>query len=73
MNFKDDLSGLGHRSTSDWDCSYTVNFPDVNYGGIRSAGDILETRCSWLGFEHQICDVAGNCSQWNDPNVRFNC
>ena len=73
LNFKDDLSGLGHRSTSDWDCSYTVNFPDVNYGGIRSAGDILATRCSWLGFSHRICDVVGNCSQWNDPNVRFNC
>ena len=73
LHFEDTLSGLGYRNTSDWDCSYTVNFPDVNYGGIRSAGDILATRCSWLGFSHRICDVVGNCSQWNDPNVRFNC
>ena len=73
LHFEDTLSGLGYRNTSDWDCSYTVNFPDVNYNGVASAGDILATRCSWLGFHHYICDVAGNCNQWDDARVNFNC
>ena len=73
IDFKDTLSGLGVRKIHYWDKVHNVYYADVNYGGAPSAGDTLGTGGTWLGFEHQICDVAGNCSQWNDPNVRFNC
>ena len=73
IDFKDTLSGLGVRKIHYWDKVHNVYYADVNYGGAPSAGDTLGTGGTWLGFEHQICDVAGNCSQWNDSNVRFNC
>ena len=73
LNFTDSLSGLGIRYVNDWDCRNSVTFPTVNYNGSSSQGDILATRCDWLGFSHTICDVAGNCTGCSDDNVRFSC
>ena len=71
--FADTLSGLGVRTVHYWDAGNNVYYPNVNHNGAPSGGDTLGTGGTWLGFEHTICDMAGNCSQWNDSNVRFSC
>ena len=71
--FSDTLSGLGVRTVHYWDAGNNVYYPDINYNGAPSGGDTLGTGGRWLGFEHRICDMAGNCSEWNDPNVGFSC
>ena len=71
LYFTDSLSGLGIRHTHSWDSRKDTYFPDVNYGGARDGVDTIGNRDTWIGFEHTICDVAGNCSSWNDHNVRF--
>lgn len=71
LYFTDSLSGLGIRHTHSWDSRNDTYFPDVNYGGARDGVDTIGNRDTWIGFEHTICDVAGNCSSWNDHNVRF--
>lgn len=71
LYFSDTLSGLGMRYTDAWDSHQHSYFPDANFGGARDGVDTLANADRWLGFNHKICDVAGNCNSWNDPNVRF--
>ncbi len=74
LYFSDTLSGLGYRNTHSWDSRNDSYFPDVNYGGARDGIDTLANRDRWIGFTHKICDIAGNCNQWNDSRVGFdNC
>lgn len=73
LYFSDILSGLGMRYAHSWDSRNNTYFPNANFGGVRNGLDTIGNRDTWIGFEHTICDVAGNCRSWNDSNVRFNC
>lgn len=73
LYFSDILSGLGMRYAHSWDSRNNTYFPNANFGGVRNGLDTIGNSDTWIGFEHTICDVAGNCSSWNDSNVRFNC
>ena len=75
VNFKDTTSGLGIRKTGSWDhvnnTSHGYNHPNQNYNGQESAGDVLGASGTWIGYKHDICDMAGNCASRSDGNISF--
>ena len=69
LDFADYASGLGERTVSFYsDGSLAANRPAVSYGGARNATDYFGTgRGFSVGFDHKVCDNAGNCNSYYLP------
>lgn len=74
IKFSDAVSGLGLRTARSWDKANPNNPAATgSYNGALTGYDILASGCPVMGFEHKICDMAGNCTSHKDSNVRFSC
>ncbi len=68
LDFADYASGLGERTVSSYtNGRFAANWPAINYGGARNATDYFGTVGYSVGFDHKVCDKAGNCNSYYLP------
>ena len=60
--FHDDLSGIGDITNHSWDSNEDVYHGTYSGKGALSHSDTIANRDTWIGFEHTVCDMAGNCA-----------
>ncbi len=75
LNYNDATSGLGVRKTGSWDnknnTKHGYNHDDMDFKGQQAAGDTLGASGTWIGYKHDVCDVAGNCAHKSNSEWLF--